>query len=219
MDTMINALKSLDLRAFLFDMDGVLYDSMPFHAKAWIYAFAQEGVTFDAYNVYMREGMTGSSTVQEVFQQQLNREATEEDCQRIYKIKADYFVSLGEAPEMKDVDSVLNTVLEYQLEPFLVTGSGQRTLIDKLNHSFPNVFKKENMVTAFDVKKGKPDPEPEKRAARRRNGRCAGADPRDREEIRNAGASAAPAPCGKGFHPLHPGGREDFFPPAFYFFK
>ena len=61
-DTMINALKSLDLRAFLFDMDGVLYDSMPFHAKAWIYAFAQEGVTFDAYNVYMREGMTGSST-------------------------------------------------------------------------------------------------------------------------------------------------------------
>ena len=55
---------------------------------------------------------------------------------------------------------MLATVLKYQLEPFLVTGSGQRTLIDKLNHSFPNVFKKENMVTAFDVKKGKPDPEP-----------------------------------------------------------
>lgn len=156
----INALKSLDLRAFLFDMDGVLYDSMPFHAKAWIYAFAQEGVTFDAYNVYMREGMTGSSTIEEVFRLQLNKQATEEDCQRIYKTKADYFVSLGQAPEMKDVDTVLECVMKYHLEPFLVTGSGQRTLIDKLNHSFPNVFKKENMVTAFDVKKGKPDPEP-----------------------------------------------------------
>lgn len=156
----INALKSLDLRAFLFDMDGVLYDSMPFHAKAWTYAFAQEGVAFDDYNVYLREGMTGNSTVEEVFLSQLNRKATEEDCQRIYRTKADYFVSLGEAKEMPFVDQVIEKIKQNQKRIFLVTGSGQLTLIDKLNHSFPNTFVKERMVTAYDVKKGKPDPEP-----------------------------------------------------------
>ena len=41
-----------------------------------------------------------------------------------------------------------------------MTGSGQLSLIDKLNHSFPGVFAKERMVTAYDVKRGKPDPEP-----------------------------------------------------------
>lgn len=156
----IDALRSLDLRAFLFDMDGVLYDSMPFHAKAWTYAFAQEGITFDEYEVYLREGMTGSSTIEEVFDLQLHKKATEEDCKRIYKMKADYFVSLGQAPEMDSVGNVLKTILSRQLDVFLVTGSGQLSLIDKLNQSFPNVFKKERMVTAFDVKKGKPDPEP-----------------------------------------------------------
>ena len=156
----INALKSLDLRAFLFDMDGVLYDSMPFHAKAWKYAFSKEGIAFDDYNVYLREGMTGNSTVEEVFLSQLKRWATEEDCQRVYRTKADYFVSLGEAREMPFVDQVIEKIKANGKEIFLVTGSGQLSLIDKLNHSFPNTFVKERMVTAFDVKKGKPDPEP-----------------------------------------------------------
>ena len=31
---------------------------------------------------------------------------------------------------------------------------------DRLNHHFPGVFCRELMVTAFDVKRGKPDPEP-----------------------------------------------------------
>ena len=34
------------------------------------------------------------------------------------------------------------------------------SLIDTLNDHFPGFFQREKMVTAFDVKKGKPDPEP-----------------------------------------------------------
>ena len=46
------------------------------------------------------------------------------------------------------------------LIPMVVTGSGQLSLLDKLNHYYPDVFKRELMVTAFDVKYGKPNPEP-----------------------------------------------------------
>ena len=42
----------------------------------------------------------------------------------------------------------------------VVTGSGQKSLLDRLNRNFPGIFKAELMVTAFDVKYGKPNPEP-----------------------------------------------------------
>lgn len=42
----------------------------------------------------------------------------------------------------------------------VVTGSGQVSLIDRLNHNFPSVFRRDLMVTSFDVKYGKPNPEP-----------------------------------------------------------
>ena len=44
--------------------------------------------------------------------------------------------------------------------PMVVTGSGQVTLLERLNRNFPDIFKKDLMVTAFDVKYGKPNPEP-----------------------------------------------------------
>ena len=33
-------------------------------------------------------------------------------------------------------------------------------MLDRLNHHFPDIFCRELMVTAFDVKYGKPNPEP-----------------------------------------------------------
>ena len=75
---------SFSPKAFLFDMDGVLYDSMPFHAKAWKEAFAHVGVQFSEYDVYLNEGRTGKTTVNEAFTAQLHREATDDEIQRIY---------------------------------------------------------------------------------------------------------------------------------------
>jgi len=42
----------------------------------------------------------------------------------------------------------------------LVTGSGQPSLLDRLDLDFPGIFTPATMVTAFDVVNGKPDPEP-----------------------------------------------------------
>ena len=161
----ISALSSLNLKAFFFDMDGVLFDSMPLHAKAWVYAFEQQGVKFDEYGAYMREGMTGKGTINEVFQRELGRNATEEECQNIYNIKSDCFDQLraegtGSAKIIPDVMDILQLVKNAGLDIFVVTGSGQLSLIDTLNDHFPGFFEREKMVTAFDVKKGKPDPEP-----------------------------------------------------------
>ncbi len=42
----------------------------------------------------------------------------------------------------------------------VVTGSGQASLLDRLEENFPGMFRRELMVTAFDVKHGKPNPVP-----------------------------------------------------------
>ena len=153
-------LKQLNLKAFFFDMDGVLFDSMPHHAKAWVYALKTIGIDFNEYEAYMREGMTGSGTINELFNKTYGRDATKEECDKIYKTKSIYFDSLGHAQPIKDVDKILKFVKEANLDIYIVTGSGQKSLLDKLNHSFPNIFSSEKMITAYDVKKGKPDPEP-----------------------------------------------------------
>lgn len=75
-------------------------------------------------------------------------------------MKSQYFESLPQALPMNHIMDVLRTVKSAGLDIFIVTGSGQLSLLDKLNHYFPDVFHREKMVTAFDVKRGKPDPEP-----------------------------------------------------------
>jgi beta-phosphoglucomutase-like phosphatase (HAD superfamily) len=55
---------------------------------------------------------------------------------------------------------LLHKVKASGLMSILVTGSGQKSLLGRLEKNYPGIFKPELMVTAFDVKIGKPNPEP-----------------------------------------------------------
>lgn len=153
-------LSVLRLKAVLFDMDGVIFDSMPHHAVAWVKAFADEKIDFNEYEAYKREGMTGVATIQEMFLAQKGREATAEECDRIYTTKCRYFEQEVPAGVMAGIREVLEFVRDAGLQIYIVTGSGQHSLFEKLDSLFPGIFAPERMVTAYDVKKGKPDPEP-----------------------------------------------------------
>ena len=148
------------LRAVLFDMDGVLYNSMPSHAKAWHRAMAHFGYDLPEQEAYMHEGRTGASTINIVSRRQRGVEESEERIQEIYRVKSQFF---NEYPPAEPRPGALELVRKLQaqgLKILIVTGSGQASLLDRLNHHFPGVFCRELMVTAFDVKRGKPDPEP-----------------------------------------------------------
>lgn len=152
--------KQLKVKAFLFDMDGVLFNSMPFHAISWCKAAKEFGLDLSEPQVYMNEGRTGASTINELTMKTFGREATEEEMEKIYARKSEIFNSCGVADPMKGAAQLLNSIKAQGLKIVLVTGSGQKSLLDKLNRCFPGIFSPENMVTAFDVKYGKPNPEP-----------------------------------------------------------
>lgn len=153
-------MQKISPKVFLFDMDGVIFDSMSAHARSWHLAFKDEGVEFSEYAVYLQEGATGSKTVNDVFMAQKGRVATQEEIDRIYARKCSYFEKCGEPKPMPVMDKVLNLLLANGKTIGLVTGSGQKSLFTTLNKYYPGIFIPERMVTAFDVKKGKPDPEP-----------------------------------------------------------
>ena len=87
-------------------------------------------------------------------------EASPEEIKEIYAEKSRLFNLNPPAEPMKGAMELLQQVKECGLMRVIVTGSGQRSLLDRLNSHFPDMFTRELMVTAFDVKYGKPNPEP-----------------------------------------------------------
>jgi HAD superfamily hydrolase (TIGR01509 family) len=151
-------------QAYFFDMDGVLFDSMPNHAIAWEEVMKQHALPFTARDCYLNEGRTGESVIREAMWKARNRDATPHEIKTIYAEKSAYFTMLeqkaGGTPTIQGVEEVLHYVEACGDQIWVVTGSGMRSLLDNLNTVLPPVFSHDRMITAFDVVKGKPDPEP-----------------------------------------------------------
>ena len=150
----------LPLKAVLFDMDGVLFNSMPYHADAWHKVMERHGLHLSREEASLHEGRTGAATINIVYQRQYGKDATPEMIESIYAEKSIEFNSNPDAERMPGAWEVLQKIKADGLMPMVVTGSGQRSLLDRLSHNFPGMFRRELMVTAFDVKYGKPNPEP-----------------------------------------------------------
>lgn len=150
----------LSPKAVLFDMDGVLYDSMRFHARAWQEVAEKHHLLSTLEDFYLFEGRTGAGTIHELYRRTFHRDATPEEIDVIYREKADLFNRYNDGAAMQGAAAVLKEVKKAGLKTLVVTGSGQHSLIDKLNHTYPGCFAREEMITAFDVKQGKPHPEP-----------------------------------------------------------
>ncbi len=148
------------LRAVLFDMDGVLFDSMPNHAESWEKVCTEFNLPMQAEEAYMHEGRTGASTINMLAQRHWHRDATPEEIERIYAEKCRLFNECPEAPQMPGALEVLEKVKQAGLTIVIVTGSGQHSLLDRLEHNYPGFFTPELIVSSKDVTHGKPHPEP-----------------------------------------------------------
>jgi len=147
------------LKAVLFDMDGVLYDSMPNHARAWVTVMQSYGFSMTEEEGFMHEGRTGDDTIS-IISRREGKDIAPEERKRMYQKKIEVFGSLPAILPIKRSAELLQKVNDDGLFAMLVTGSGQPSLLDRLNNDFPGIFVRERMVTSFDVKKGKPNPEP-----------------------------------------------------------
>ncbi len=132
-------------KAVLFDMDGVLYNSMPNHACAWQQAMAQFGITMTAHDAYATEGARGIDTIRMMVKAQQGHEISLEEAQKMYDVKT---------------QSLMRKIRQCGMTIGVVTGSGQRPLLNRLLNDFGEFLDENHIVTAYDVKRGKPNPDP-----------------------------------------------------------
>lgn len=147
-------------KVVLFDMDGVLYDSMPNHAQVWMLAMKENGIKFSAKDAYATEGARGVDTVKKYAKAQLGKDLTDEEAEAIYQLKARYFHELLPPSIFDGVRDLMQKIRNCGLKISVVTGSGQRTLIERLLNDFSDFLTEDQVTTAFDVKRGKPNPDP-----------------------------------------------------------
>ena len=152
--------EALRPKAVLFDMDGVLYDSMPNHAIAWQQSMAQFGILMTADDAYATEGARGVDTIRKMVKRQQRRDIDEAEAQRMYDVKSHIFHSLPEAPIMPGVLDLMQQIQADGIQIGVVTGSGQRPLIQRILSDFKNYVDEKHITTAYDVKHGKPNPDP-----------------------------------------------------------
>ena len=147
-------------KAVLFDMDGVLIDSMGNHAKAWHEAMRTFGIDMTQHDAYMTEGQRGIDTIRQMVRQQRGEEISEQEAQSMYDEKARLFHLMPTAPLMPGIITLMESIRQAGMLICVVTGSGQRKLINRLTTDFNGFITSDMIITAYDVKRGKPYPDP-----------------------------------------------------------
>ena len=152
--------EALNPKAVLFDMDGVLYDSMPNHAIAWQQSMAEFGIKMSADDAYATEGARGVDTIRQMVMRQQGREIDEAVAQRMYDEKSRIFHELPEAPIMPGIISLMQQIHDDGIQIGVVTGSGQKPLFRRILKDFGMFVDEAHITTAYDVRRGKPKPDP-----------------------------------------------------------
>ncbi|MCX6228720.1 MAG: HAD-IA family hydrolase [Bacteroidia bacterium] len=148
------------IKGVFFDMDGVLYDSMGAHADAWNLAFHFFGFDFSPEMVYRNEGRTAQSTINLVFQQEKNRDATEQEIEQIYFKKTEIIADFPDAVAFDGALALMKELSEKSVSIWVVTGSSQDKFLNALLEDFSGYVDKSRIINGQDVQHGKPHPEP-----------------------------------------------------------
>lgn len=76
------------VEALIFDMDGTMIDSMPWHARSWVEFVARHGLELDVSDILARTtGRTGTECMRELFE----RELSDAECQALVHEKEEIY--------------------------------------------------------------------------------------------------------------------------------
>ena len=143
-------------KAVIFDMDGVLVDSMPYHADAWKAVFAEIGIHIKREDIYDIEGSNHEGIIRLVFRK-AGRTPIHEDFKAIAKKKMEIFMKINKVTVFPGIYECLE-FLKNRCLLGVVSGSDRAVVMELLLRFFPGTF--DAVVTGNDVKEGKPSPEP-----------------------------------------------------------
>ncbi|PTD93542.1 HAD family phosphatase [archaeon SCG-AAA382B04] len=142
------------IKALLFDMDGVLIDSMRYHTKSFLQAFRKYDVKIKEEKIYNLEGKEDIYIIKDILEQK-NLENL--DSKKIAKERREIFNQIERTKVFDGMPELLKKITkEYELS--VVSGSTRRNLNNFVNKFYPNIF--DCLVSGDDLSNQKPHPEP-----------------------------------------------------------
>ena len=149
-------------KAYLFDCDGTIANSMPLHYVAWKKALAEWGCEFPERTFYAWGGMPAAEIVATLAREQGLTMPAEEVAHR----KEDLYYEI--LHELQAVPEVLEQIEKnHGRIPFAVVSGSTRDSVTKSLAALGILDKFDTLVCAGDYAKSKPDPEPFLTAAKR----------------------------------------------------
>lgn len=144
-------------KAVIFDMDGVITNTMPYHYDAWSMIFRSVGIKVTCYDIYCREGQDGLTSVIDIFKQ-YNRKISLKDAKLVLSKKEALFKRIVKTKFVPGARPFLKELKKRKFRLALVTGTSRHEAERILHKQLFGLF--DVSVTGDEVRKGKPDPEP-----------------------------------------------------------
>lgn len=144
-------------KAIIFDMDGVITNTMPDHYRVWKKIFRKHGIVVSRFEVYEREGQKGIDSIDEIFEQH-GKPLTTSAARKILRQKERAFRRKAGIRFIPGARQFLKSLHSKQFRLGLVTGTSRKELNQILPEGLRRLF--HARITGTDVRDGKPHPEP-----------------------------------------------------------
>jgi beta-phosphoglucomutase len=152
------------IRALLFDMDGVIVDSMPYHFFAWYEALKKYGVTVNTQDIYEHEGEKWEITLKyHLVQNNLPTDLPFR--QKIFNYRQKLFRKIFRRHIMPGIPELLQELKTQKYQLGLVSGTPSGDMPQLLSKPLLRLF--DCAVGGDLVAHSKPHPEPYRAAAQK----------------------------------------------------
>ncbi len=146
------------LKHLIFDLDGVLLDSIKFHLYSWQKAFAEIGLYPTKIELGLLEGHSYEGVIHSIVQH-YHRRLTKKQKQKIAFLKQEILKERKFYPQpYKGVIPALKFFHQQGIEMGVVTGASRAFTQPLIEKNFSSLFS--CVITGDDTRCGKPSPQP-----------------------------------------------------------
>ena len=155
---MHHPLLQLRISSLIFDMDGVITDTMPYHYRAWKSVFSSRGIDVSHEDIYKREGQKGIDSLRELFAEKNIKGAGDNIYSSLLLSKERLFKRIFKRKFISGSRMFIKESVKRGFKLALVTGTSRHEAQKLLPRDLWDYF--DATVCGSDVQNGKPHPEP-----------------------------------------------------------